>query len=136
MKRLIYCVMAALLISAPGLCFGRSPQALGEMLQLGPKAPTPTQPENVRTVTKAWSHRRTNPSTSGGMMTLSKERFLIPAKKPDGPAFTVYGDDSTSESDDKSDVSAGNSQTPQTAPAKTDSKPQSAQTTPSPAPHS
>jgi hypothetical protein len=134
MKRLIYCVMAALLAVAPGLCFG---QAIGEMMQIQPKAPavSPSMPGNM-TFSGQTKIRRRVPSTSGGVINMGKTHYELPAKTSSTgqaqPVFTIHGGDA----DDAQDSPAQSTKPQAAAPSKVENVPAKANNTPTPAPPS
>lgn len=102
MKRLIYCLLAALLAAAPKPCLARA-QAIGEMLQAQPRVPAPSIPGPSSGLAGRSTMRHPKSARSGQIITLSKQRYTLPAKKPAAanqaePAFTIYGETSATES--------------------------------------
>lgn len=136
MKRLIYGILAGLLVCAPAPCFGRSPQAIGEMVQIQPKAPAPSLPANKALI----SRQPTVKGISGTsqIITVGRSHYQLPAKKPTAdpnqPEFVIYGSDAPNDADVKNDASTGQSQKPQAAPAKVEGASPSAQKTPAQSP--
>jgi hypothetical protein len=131
MKRLIYGILAGLLVCAPVPCFGRSPQAIGEMVQIQPKVPAPSLAGNKALI----SRQPTVKGTSGTsqIITVGRSHYRLPAKKttadPNQPEFVIYGSDAPSDADVKNDASTGQSQKPPAAPAKVEGASPSAQKT-------
>lgn len=118
MKRLAYCVLASLLIGGSALCSG---QAIGEMVQIQPKVspPAPAMSGSSNGFSGRSRVRRNIPSTSGGIITISKGHYQLPAKKSSTgqaqPAFTIHGDDSEQAS---TNAQPAQSPKPQAAPTK------------------
>lgn len=143
MKRLIYGILAGLLVCAPAPCFGRSPQAIGEMVQIQPKVPAPSMPGNNALISRQPAVKRTNASGTSGtsqIITVGRSHYRLPAKKttadPNEPEFVIYGSDAPNDADVKNDASTGQSQKPQAAPAKVEGASPSPQKTPAQSPPS
>ena len=112
MKRLIYFAIATLLIVTPAVCFGRSPQAIGEMVHLGAATPNPASPaQGRRSLSGArTAHDRT--AASGAVVNYHWKSSEQPAKRAraqnaakgggavqERPDAVIYGADAPDESD-------------------------------------
>lgn len=118
MKRLIYCAIAILLMGTPAVCFGRSPQAIGEMVHLGAATPSsPASPARGRSNLPGAGARtsrtaRDRNAASGGVVNYHWKSSEEPTKKAraqnaakKGGAIqeqrdaVIYGADAPDESD-------------------------------------
>lgn len=101
MKRLIYCLVAALLAAAAMPRLARA-QAIGEMLQAQPRLPAPSMHGSSGGLFGRSTPQHPKSARSGQIITLSKQRYTLPAKKPATagqaePDFTIYGETSATE---------------------------------------